>query len=239
TVGTPITLNASWPGNYVWSTTATSSSINLTPSSRGSVNYSVDDNFSCMTDNFTVVSAASVPVKLIDFDVKENKSGVSISWVTTEESRNRQFNIHKSADGINFSFLATVPAKESPQQKNYYNTQDVNPFTAINYYRLIHEDVDGRQEILGTKKISIRSSDEFSMSIHSSADKQLAIRIVSANECDINARVLTQDGKVVCKKQYHKVKGVVSEQFNLLPGIYFCEIRNQRGVKIVKQAMVY
>ena len=239
TVGTPVTLTASWPGNYSWNTSATSSSINFTPSSVGSVNYTVTDNFSCVTDNFTVVSAAALPVRLINFSLKENRDGVLVSWTTADESRNKQYKIERSADGINFSTIATVAAKENPQQKNNYSYQDLNPFAGINYYRLRQNDIDGREHLLETKKINIQNAKDFSMSILSSADKQVMIRIVSTNETDVNARILTQDGKVVSKKQYNKLKGVVSERFSLIPGVYFCEIRNQQGAKIVKQVIVH
>ena len=239
TVGTPVTLTASWPGNYSWSTSATSSSISITPSSAGSVNYTVTDNFNCVTDNFTVVSSAVVPVKIINFTLNENRSGVLVGWITTDESRNKQFRVERSSDGIKFSLLGIVAAKENPQQENKYTYQDINPLAGLNYYRLVQEDVDGKQQILETKKINIQNAKDFSMSIMSSSDKQVVIRIVSTNEADVNARILTQDGKVVSKKQYNKLKGVVSEQFSLIPGVYFCEIRNQQGAKIVKQVIVH
>jgi hypothetical protein len=239
TVGAAVTLTASWPGNYSWSTSATSSAISITPSSVGSVNYTVTDNFSCVTDNFTVVSAAALPVKLIDFSLKENRAGVLVSWTTTNESRNKQFRVERSSDGVNFSLSGIVAAKENPQQENKYTFQDINPLPGLSYYRIVQEDIDGSHQIFETKKINIQVAKDFSMSIISAADKQLTIRIVSNNETDVNARILTQDGKVISKKQYYKLKGVVSEHYSLIPGIYFCEIRNQRGVKIVKQVIVH
>jgi hypothetical protein len=239
TVGTPVTLTASWPGNYSWSTTATSSSINITPSSVGSANYTVTDNFNCVTDNFTVVSAATLPVKLLTFTLKENTSGVLINWTTTDESRISLYRIERSADGVNFSPIGTKPSKENQQQENNYTFQDNNPLAGLNFYRIVEKDIDSHEHIFEAKKINIQYSKEFNFSVISSSPHQLSIRLVSASGTDIKARLLTQDGKIIVKKEYLKMKGAVTERFNVIPGAYFFEIQNQTGVKIVKQVIVY
>jgi hypothetical protein len=51
--GDSITMTSSWLGNYNWNTTATTRSITITPAV-GTTNYSVTDNFGCITDHFTV-----------------------------------------------------------------------------------------------------------------------------------------------------------------------------------------
>lgn len=53
TAGDPITLTASWPGNYNWNTGATTASINVTPAA-GINNYTVSDSLSCINDQFVV-----------------------------------------------------------------------------------------------------------------------------------------------------------------------------------------
>ena len=239
TVGVPVTLSASWPGNYSWNTSATTSSINVTPSSVGSVNYTVTDNFNCVTDNFTVVSAATLPVKLNSFTLKENRSGVLVSWATANESRNKEYRVERSSDGVSFTLLGTIAAKGSQQQQNDYSYQDLNPAAGINYYRITQVDVDGNSHILETKKINIKEAKDFWVSIIPAADKQMVLRIVSTYESDVSVRILTHDGKVASKKNYTKMKGTVTEQFTLQPGIYFSEISNQKGVKIVKQSIVH
>jgi predicted phosphodiesterase len=51
--GNQVTLNASWGGNYAWSTTATTRTITVTPA-EGLTNYSVVDNLGCLKDSFAV-----------------------------------------------------------------------------------------------------------------------------------------------------------------------------------------
>ncbi|MBL7738961.1 MAG: metallophosphoesterase [Chitinophagaceae bacterium] len=51
--GEPITLTASWPGTYHWSTGATTASITVTPAA-GINNYTVNDSLSCINDQVVV-----------------------------------------------------------------------------------------------------------------------------------------------------------------------------------------
>jgi hypothetical protein len=147
--------------------------------------------------------------------------------------------VERSADGVNYSFIGIVPAKTNPAEKNNYSYQDENPKSGTNYYRLIQEDIDGKTEVFDAKKIIIHDSRELSMGIISATDQKLMIRINSGEETNIVASILTQDGKTVVRKKYFNLKGSVNEQFTLIPGVYYCEIRNDKGRKIVKQISMH
>jgi hypothetical protein len=238
TVGVPITLTASWPGNYVWSTTATTSSVSITPSSTGAVDYLVRDNFTCIGDTFTVVSTAVLASQLLDFTVKENLQSMLLKWTTTNESKTRQYIVKRSPDGGMYSKIGEVTANNVAGE-NQYSFTDKYPLTGTGYYQLSKEDLDGKIQVLETKKVTTTRPDDISMSVVSSIDRRLVLRIESTAESNVTAKLVAQDGKVLSRKQYIKLKGVVSEQINLAAGIYFCEIRNQQGAKIVKQVVVH
>ncbi|WP_081990590.1 metallophosphoesterase [Sporocytophaga myxococcoides] len=61
--GQNTTLNASWVGNYNWTTGATSRAITVSPTTNTS--YSVIDNFSCVTDVFNVTV---IPARIADLN---------------------------------------------------------------------------------------------------------------------------------------------------------------------------
>src|SRR5687768_3640369 len=71
--GSPVTLTASWIGNYSWSNGATTRSITVSPTSNTS--YNVHDNVSCLTDVFNVtVSGGSggEPTVICPANISEN-----------------------------------------------------------------------------------------------------------------------------------------------------------------------
>lgn len=57
--GQNVNLTASWVGNYAWSTSATTRTINVAPTS--STSYSVNDGVSCLSDIFNVTVNTAVP----------------------------------------------------------------------------------------------------------------------------------------------------------------------------------
>jgi 3',5'-cyclic AMP phosphodiesterase CpdA len=71
--GDPITLNASWPGNYNWNTGATTASITVTPAA-GINNYTVNDNLSCISDQFVVCA------NVCDADTNTWIGKISTAW---------------------------------------------------------------------------------------------------------------------------------------------------------------
>lgn len=238
TVGTPVTLTASWPGNYSWNTSATTSSITFTPMSAGSVNYSVTDNYGCVTDQFTVVSAASLPLKIVDFTLKENQQGVLLNWTTADEMNTKAFAVDRSADGQSFKQIGIVQARNSPGE-HHYSFQDAQPFTGLNYYRLVEHDVDNKMEVFETKKINVQGAHAMSLTVITASNNRLAVNVSSVAEENIALKIYSQDGKSIIKKQFMKMKGTVSEQVTVSSGVYLCEIRNQYGAKVVKQVVVH
>ena len=50
--GNPVSLTASWPGTYRWSTGETNRTINVSPTV--STTYTVSDNVGCLTDTYIV-----------------------------------------------------------------------------------------------------------------------------------------------------------------------------------------
>ena len=109
----------------------------------------------------------------------------------------------------------------------------------VNYYRLVEEDVDALFKVLETKKIALTGTSLFTLNVVSVRDGSAVLRITSGRESNISLRVMSIDGKIVQKKVYIRLKGAANETFSLKTGVYLCEIKNDRGRKIVKQIAIY
>lgn len=237
TIGFPVTLTASWPGNHVWTTTETTRSISVTPSAAGTTNYSVTDDMGCITDQLTVVASDALPVTLINFEVKENNSGNYLSWQTAIEVSNKQFIISRSADGTNFETLTTVPASANPNQQNKYSYLDGDPLYSVSYYKLEQEDIDGNKKQLGIRRISGQKRNELTMNVRAS-NSGLVIKIGSGLRSNVSLRIFDTQGKQHKYEVIYNVNGTVTRNFDLTPGVYVCEIKNEKGKKVVRRVVI-
>lgn len=236
-VGAPVTLTASWPGNYQWTTAATTRSITVTPSGEGSTVYSVTDGMGCITDQFVIVAAAPLPVTLISFDVRENNSGNLLSWQTASEMNNRRFIISKSPDGNNFDPLTTMPASSTPNQQNKYSYIDADPLYPNTYYKLEQEDIDGNKKQLGIRKLTRQQGNDLTLNAYPS-NNGLTIKIHSGSRSNISLRIYDAQGKQHKIEMLNNMNGTTTRNIDLSPGIYICEIRNEKGKRLVNRVVI-
>lgn len=88
-----------------------------------------------VTSYFTFATGI-LPVKLTDFKAAKLGNSVSLAWSVAQESNIDDYQVQRSKDGISFSNIAVVNAKNSPSVANYTLT-DRLPLKGVNYYRLL------------------------------------------------------------------------------------------------------
>lgn len=90
---------------------------------------------------FTRTNAA-LPVTIINFAGKKVNNVNMLSWQVANELNLDHYELQKSTDGQNFSFVADIKASGS---RNYsYSDNDLNNSAPIEYYRLKSVDIDGK-----------------------------------------------------------------------------------------------
>jgi hypothetical protein len=85
---------------------------------------------------------SALPVQLISFKAALLGASVLLNWQTTNEINNAGFMVQKSADGISYTDLSFVAAKQTPDY--LYSFYDVYPLSGATYYRLKQVDKDGK-----------------------------------------------------------------------------------------------
>lgn len=96
-------------------------------------------------------------INVTDFTVSAKEHKVIIDWKTDGVTPTNYFAVQKSTDGINFKTVALVLGPD-PKQKDgdYYAFSDkyisktAKPF----YYRLVHIDIDGNEQITEAKLLA-------------------------------------------------------------------------------------
>jgi hypothetical protein len=100
TAGTPTQLTASWKGNYVWSTGATTRTITVSPTS--ATNYTVTDGAGCVADNFSITINGQRPA------ITGITEGESLKVIPSFVKKGRLVNVKAISPGVTEAALVDV-----------------------------------------------------------------------------------------------------------------------------------
>ncbi len=111
---------------------------------------------------FTLSSATSenvLPATLVSFTAVPVDRSVALNWITVTEENVDRFDLFKSADGIEWTFLTEVDAVGNSSAINSYESWDDSPMTGTSYYLLQVVDTDG--EVKNTEVRSVNFTETF------------------------------------------------------------------------------
>jgi Secretion system C-terminal sorting domain len=95
---------------------------------------------------FILSVTAPLSVELIHFQGKNKGPHNILVWQTASERNNARFVVERSGDGLAFEDIGSVEGFGNTQTVKNYDFTDTKPLQGINYYRLRHEDTDGKAE---------------------------------------------------------------------------------------------
>jgi hypothetical protein len=97
-----------------------------------------------------------LPVSLIHFNAAlAPQRTVQLNWTTAIEVNNDHFVVERSKDGQHFEAIGTVKGQGNSTATTSYDLVDKNPYSGVNYYRLVQVDFDGRSSNSSMKVVSI------------------------------------------------------------------------------------
>lgn len=102
------------------------------------------------TINFSVngpgaVNLSTLPVRWLGFTANRQQSHVELNWATATEQNTKSYEVQRSADGLHWNSLGTVPASGYSSVVQRYSHLDRQPLAAANYYRILQRDMDGKE----------------------------------------------------------------------------------------------
>ena len=87
----------------------------------------------------------SLPVNFLFFNARKQGYTIALlNWKTAQETNSSHFDMERSTDAVNFSYIGKVNAKGNTTTESNYNFTDNAPAKGFNYYRLKQVDRDGR-----------------------------------------------------------------------------------------------
>ncbi|MBT30581.1 MAG: hypothetical protein CMO01_13055 [Thalassobius sp.] len=135
-------------------------------------------------------ATAPLPVKLVHFSAELKDDKPFLTWTTTSESNNKQFDVLRSTNGINWKKIDQVEgAGSSTSTINYsYIDQNLKTTSKTVYYMLKQVDFDGQSENSDVKSVSLDFFKKDILIFPNPADKLVNIELLnsSLNSCEIH-----------------------------------------------------
>ncbi|WP_158606014.1 T9SS type A sorting domain-containing protein [Taibaiella sp. KBW10] len=175
--------------------------------------------------------AAILPITLSSFSLKGRATDVLLQWTTAMEENSDRFMVEHSMDAANWNTLGSVAAGGNTDIPQNYSFTDESPLNGTNYYRLKQTDRDGHFEYSSIQKITFTDiQNNISVMPNPARD---AVYLKS-NEVLSQVNLFSTEGQRI--RQYNNFqKGTPIDIKDLLPGIYFIHIIDQKGYAIKKR----
>ena len=180
------------------------------------------------------VNLAAVPVLLSDLKAYEKNTGVQIEWTTQQEVNIYRYDVERSADGILFMVIATVPAAGN-SSLTHYKLFDPTPSKGNNFYRLKIVEA-GRTNFSRTLKVSIANGLTNSLVIYPNPVNDYNIGVTVSLPKGIYRLVLLNDlGQQVASKSLMHLGGSATENLEtpqkFPAGIYYLRLSGE-GIRL-------
>ena len=210
----------------------TSTPLSLSDSSF--VNIAITANAaSSAADRFKVVfrQMDALPVTFISTKAFQKDPNIVIQWNVENESGIQQYEIQKSADGINFSKTGIVPALNKGAAN--YEWTDGHPFEGNNYYRIQSVSRDGKINYTQIVKVVMgKITANISVSPNPVIDGVIHLRFKNQSPGIYTSRLFNSLGQLISSNKI-TVAEISNEQSisikHLPKGIYQLEIIKPTG----------
>jgi hypothetical protein len=125
----------------------------------GSLGAMVQNNGpGCSSVSQIVSACGTLPVTLVNFDVKGEGATAVLNWSTSTETNSNHFEIQRSQTGKTWSAIGKVVAQGESKTAIIYNFTDEAPLQGYNYYRLKMVDHDQSFAYSAIKGVSIKTN---------------------------------------------------------------------------------
>jgi hypothetical protein len=177
---------------------------------------------------FTIVTLAGgflLPVTWLNFTVGREGNNIKLSWTTTAESNVDHYEAEQSRDGLVYTTVGRVAAKNNPLQNNYTLMLSGVP-PGISYYRIKSIDADGHYIYSDVQKINAGNSVFVALQSNLISGSQLHLNVTSDHPETVVVRILNEEGRLLLLQTSNIQSGTISLEPDIsrLPaGLYFVQ----------------
>lgn len=179
------------------------------------------------------------PVELTSFSANSNNDGVQLNWETATETNNHRFEIERSIDNKNFTWVGSVLGKGTTTEKSKYSFTDRGIKEGKYYYHLKQYDFNGSFEYSKNVEVEYSGVQNFNLSQNypNPFNPGTEIKFSLPVESDVALCIYTTGGELVKTLLQGRLQsGSHTYNFNatgLSSGIYLYTL-NAKGINGVE-----
>jgi ELWxxDGT repeat protein len=193
---------------------------------------------SSLTDLFVVDGTFSTtPVKLVNFTATSKGNDALLQWATAQEINTKDFTVQSSKDAMNWNSVGTVDAKRNSNQQNNYSFIDpgvINSSNTVIYYRLVTNDLDGKQTFSNIVLLKIGNEDQWTARIMNNPVNNILKISFDGLKQPALLSIHDLNGRELYRNQVQAANGITSVPLNIQAGVYILQIRSFNQTKTMK-----
>ena len=186
-----------------------------------------------------------VPIQAVEFNAVAEGSKAKISWETEDELPGSKYSVLKSTVSETEEFqplanITNIPAKDSVDDKAYYDYYDANPYNGINYYKLVQTDATGVSKDIAVRSVNFLNT-AFTVSVYPNpfaGNKPVNVKITGYSGNKIALGLYDMSGhKVIDNLNYTYQSGGIIQLWSghpLSAGIYLLQVTGDNVNKVFK-----
>lgn len=159
-----------------------------------------------------------LPVKLVGFKAVKDKSIVQLNWTVAQETNIENYQIERSKDGINFTTIQTVKARNQSGYQPTYTLTDASPLKGVNYYRLAINE-NGRKELSGVATVTMNQAGNNFTINYTPGSTRLNIRLIGLDAGNYSVSVVNAGGQVLQSMRLAHDGSEANKEINLKGGL--------------------
>lgn len=178
----------------------------------------------------TYLPTSPLPVTFIYFNAsKQNETTALLNWKTSQEINTSHFEVERSNDAVNFSYIGRIAASGNSSIPVNYFFSDYKPAKGLNYYRLKQVDLDRKFIYTAARLVKFDQLDEAKVKYYPNPTNGiLNIELTSAMQSEMKIINISNSAGIVVK-QFRvgaNSDAVLLVNMNKLPkGVYFIQVR--------------
>lgn len=190
-------------------------------------------SFSGGTAGMGAGSASPLPLNLLSFTAQvQEPRAVKVKWQTAQEKNIKQYEVQRSADGINWNVIANVPAQATGSNQQDYQITDYPEYQGQWFYKLKIVEQDAQVSYSPTAKVLLQNKSNSVWQVYPNPAKDYVV-IENAAVTNAQFKLLNSMGQVVNSNIQIENGQSRLELSTLSNGIYFIMTDDMERIPIL------